>query len=130
MSTWLHDDCDPPPLPSHAPFRLIDDAQEPCRVVVRVLGELDIATAPRLAAHLQLHLNALRPAMTLVVDLTDVGFVAVKGLSTLIEAARCARSRGCGFSVIGCSAQVLRIVDILDARTVLEVTPSDRSSDG
>jgi hypothetical protein len=32
--------------------------------------------------------------------------------------------------VIGCSAQVLRIVDILDARTILNVTASDRSSGG
>jgi anti-anti-sigma regulatory factor len=46
----------------------------------------------------------------------------VKGLSTLIEAAQCARSRGCEFEVIGCSALVLRIMDICDARTVLKAT--------
>ncbi|MFI9409915.1 STAS domain-containing protein [Nocardia gamkensis] len=61
-------------------------------ILLMVEGEIDAATAPRFRA--ELAGACLRPAATLVLDLSPVTFLAAAGLSVLVEAqAEAARSR-------------------------------------
>lgn len=52
-------------------------------ILLMVEGEIDAATAPRFRAELA---ACLRPAATLVLDLSPVTFLAAAGLSVLVEA--------------------------------------------
>ena len=62
-------------------------------VVVRLQGELDMATAPQLRRVLDAALDA-RPA-ELAVDLQDLTFADSTGIRVLLEASRRAQDAGC-----------------------------------
>ncbi|PRC44044.1 anti-sigma factor antagonist [Mycobacterium sp. ITM-2017-0098] len=55
-------------------------------VVLRVVGDLDALTAPTLGTHLDVAL-AGAPSV-LIVDITEVGFLASAGISMLVETHR------------------------------------------
>lgn len=69
-------------------------AVAPAGLVLRVSGEIDIATAPALAEALRARLEAAGPGAELIVDLAAVTFIDARGLAVLLEAAEVARSRG------------------------------------
>ena len=52
---------------------------------LRVSGELDIATAPRLAAALQ---GEIRPGTSVTLDLADLAFIDAAGLRVLVAVSR------------------------------------------
>lgn len=58
-------------------------------IVVTVAGEIDVSTAPRLRGELDQAFARSGPG-PVVVDLTDVTFLASRGLGTLVEAHRAA----------------------------------------
>jgi anti-sigma B factor antagonist len=70
----------------------------PAAVVVAAAGEIDLATADDLARVVQAAFE-LHPG-TVVIDLTDVQFLASAGLSVLIEAERAAHETGRLLSVV------------------------------
>jgi anti-anti-sigma factor len=88
--------------------------------VIRVGGEIDVATAPVLQEvilrHIQRHQNA-------IADLADVTFMDASGVGILIQAEATARSCGVQLTVArptGLVARVLRLTgadEILDIRT-------------
>lgn len=63
------------------------------RQVVRLDGELDMATAPQVAAVLETML-ASKDHREIVVDLTDLNFIDANGLRVLIVAQRVAATHG------------------------------------
>jgi anti-anti-sigma factor len=77
-------------------------------VVVLVKGEVDMATAPQLAACLDDHTDR-----DVVVDLSEVPFLDSSGISVLVHARQVSRERGHTLRVTGEQENV---------RTVLEVT--------
>jgi anti-sigma B factor antagonist len=93
-------------------------------VVVRVVGDLDLITAPQLATHLRRQIESHPDGTALVVDLDRCGFLGSKGVAALMTAAEDATARGCSFSVIGCRPIVLRVLDITGVRDALNVTPA------
>jgi anti-sigma B factor antagonist len=76
-------------------------------------GEIDIVTAPQLAA-------AIDAAPTLGVDMSEVSFLDVSGLRVLLDAARRNRAVGGRFAVVRPSPMIRRL---------LELTAMDQSID-
>ncbi|REE95922.1 anti-anti-sigma factor [Thermomonospora umbrina] len=74
------------------------------RVVVRAVGELDLATAPLLRGHLaRVLLTHRRPRV--VLDLADLTFCDSSGLSVLIEAHKRLRAAAGGLILSGVTGQ-------------------------
>ncbi len=98
-------------------------------VVVHVAGEVDLATAPQLVGELvELENQAPLPAW-LVLDLTDVTFLASVGLSALVEHDKRCRDAGVELRVVAGNrivaraitltglAETLRLFDTIDQAT-------------
>lgn len=86
----------------------------PEAVVLGVIGDLDRCTAPMLSACLSRLLSSADD-VGIVVDLTKTPFVDVGGLNALLTAGRRARESGGSLGLVGCSAQVLRLVHLAGA---------------
>lgn len=106
---------------TEAPFelRLAESGQ---RVIVTVVGEVDMVTAPELARTLE----AVEPPTELVViDLTEVSFLDSSALNTLV---RCARDLGrlkIGFRVVSPAQQgVRRIFELTSLEERLRLVDS------
>jgi len=107
-----------------AGFRADVDDTGGC-VVVRLQGELDMATAPGLSRVLNHSLDAKPSALTL--DLSDLTFVDSTGIGVLITACRRAGAQGCAFSVRSPQRAVLRALRLTGVDRVLAVAagPAD-----
>lgn len=96
-------------------------ASAPSRPVLRIGGEIDMATAPAFAEALHAHVQAGEPGTELVVDLTALTFIDVRGLTALLTAAEAARSRGSDLRVAGRPRCLLRLVELTDTRGALNI---------
>jgi anti-sigma B factor antagonist len=65
-------------------IQVTEEAFDPCGLVLTVSGELDIATAPTLRAHLDAAAEAGRHR--LVIDLSAVSFLDSVALATIVHA--------------------------------------------
>ena len=92
--------------------------------VVRLHGDLDMASAPGLTRALSSALDAGPPA--LVVDLSELDFVDSTGIRVLITACRRAGNEGCSFVVRGPRRPVLKALRLtgVDRLMVIEPAPS------
>ncbi|HKO90786.1 MAG TPA: STAS domain-containing protein [Polyangiaceae bacterium] len=89
----------------------LTELREAARVRLRVLGELDLATADVLANRLR----ALRERRgAVVLDLDDLAFIDASGLRVILSAARDARNDGWEFTVTPGSTRVRRLFVLLD----------------
>lgn len=103
-------------------FVCIVDADGDGREWVRVVGELDIATAPWLEQTL---LHVERRARLVVLDLREVTFMDSSGVHVIADAAvRARRSNGRLMLVRGCS-QVDRMLALSHAADLLEIAEPD-----
>ncbi|MDQ1706653.1 MAG: hypothetical protein QOF18_3019 [Frankiaceae bacterium] len=90
---------------------------QPTVTLVILHGELDMMTVDSLR---QLLADAcVGDPSRVVVDLSDVPFVDVLSLSTILAAADGLRERGCSLIVTGASAAVRRVCALLNAGDVL-----------
>lgn len=94
------------------------------RPALRVRGELDIATAPRLAEAVESQLS--QQPQSLVVDLTDTTFLDSSGARTLVAAARRAAAAGVSLEVVCPRANrpVRLVIDLLELRAVVPIVES------
>jgi anti-anti-sigma factor len=90
-------------------------------VIVHVVGEIDICTEPALTRCLAAQLQPGRHLTGLVVDLSAVVFVGVRGFTALLTAATNAHHRNVAFCLVGCSPQVLRLLAVIDPDHTLTV---------
>jgi anti-anti-sigma factor len=67
------------------------------RAVLRVRGELDLETAPRLLAQVERQLRA-RPTK-MIIDLADVAFIDSSGLGTLVACWRRTQQEAAEFAI-------------------------------
>lgn len=87
-------------------------------LVVRLAGELDVATAPTVAEFVQLEVAAVQPER-LVVDVSEVGFVDSSGLAALLAIRRGVPA---GTLVLhGAGPQLLRLLTITGVDQLLTV---------
>jgi anti-sigma B factor antagonist len=94
--------------------------------VLKVEGELDIATASRM-------ISALNEAIAemdapLVVDLTEVVFMDSTGLALLMNARRRVVRQGHGFAIVCPEGPLARVFEIADMVESLRVYPDSESA--
>ena len=99
------------------------------RPALRVRGELDIATAPRLAEAVESQLS--QQPQSLVVDLTDTTFLDSSGARTLVAAARRAAAAGVSLEVVCPRANrpVRLVVDLLELQALVPIVESPSLTD-
>jgi anti-anti-sigma factor len=90
-------------------------------VIVHVVGEIDICTEPALARCLAAQLQPARHLTSLVVDLSSVTYIGVRGFAALLTAATNAQHRDVAFCVAACSPPVLRLLAVIDPNHILGV---------
>ena len=103
-----------PPYPHPFKVSLEDHGRV---VVVRVQGEVDAATAPRMAEVLDRQLASER---RVVLDLSNVEFMDLHGLAVLMRAARRDRTQ---FSVARPAPCVVRLLELIHADGEVPILP-------
>jgi anti-sigma B factor antagonist len=89
------------------------------RYVVTMRGELDVATAPLLAAELQRIEN--RDPELLIVDLRGLSFLDLIGLRVILAAQQHARDRGYELGVVNGSGGVRRVIELVSGEELLNL---------
>lgn len=95
--------------------------EEPGAVVTEVHGEVDLLTAPLLAAALVEQADGRAPVV--VADLSEVDFFGVAGLEVLSQAQRSAEQAGVSLRLVA-SPQVRRLLNLLALDRPLRVHDS------
>jgi anti-anti-sigma factor len=88
--------------------------------VVRVEGELDIATTQ----HLEAAVEDTEPQSRLVIDLTACTFLDSSAIRVLLSKARSAEATGGSISLVASDPGLLRVLEIAAVGTVLPVHPT------
>jgi anti-anti-sigma factor len=91
-------------------------------VVVRVRGEVDAATAPRVGEAVNRQLDRGR---RVVLELSHVDFMDLHGLAVLMRATRRARADGGNFAIAEPAPCVRRLVSLVHAERDLAILPDD-----
>lgn len=91
------------------------------RLVLTVVGEVDMTTAPRLAQALTECLDQHPEELQL--DLAGVSFLSAAGLTVLIQARARAQDRGIRFGTLVVSRAVYRPLVLTGLDTVFDVRP-------
>ncbi|PWW51911.1 STAS domain-containing protein [Actinokineospora spheciospongiae] len=91
-------------------------------VLVTVSGEVDLGTAVRLRELLERALDTGDP-LALVVDMSEVDFLAAAGLSALVRVRDRAEARAVEFHVVADRRSVLRPMEITGLRPRFRVHP-------
>jgi anti-sigma B factor antagonist len=89
--------------------------------LVRVAGEVDASTAGALRRCLR---SARDERATLLLDLSDVGFIDSSGLRVLLDASRAAADTGWPFFIVRPSSRVRRLVVLTGTATELALVES------
>ena len=91
-------------------------------LVLRLVGEVDLATVGRLREHLHHYLpNAHRGV---VLDCTGVSFLAACGIGLLVETAKRARGEGMALRLVAQSRLVQRALEVTSADQLVSRTPT------
>jgi anti-sigma B factor antagonist len=88
--------------------------------VVRVQGEVDVATAPRMGETVN---RLLARRQRVVLDLRDVDFMDLHGLAVMVRATRHARADGGSFAIARPAFCVRRLVELVHAEGDLRILP-------
>jgi anti-anti-sigma factor len=89
-------------------------------MVVRVQGEVDAATAPRMGETVN---RLLAKRQRVVLDLRHVDFMDLHGLAVLMRATRQARSDGGSFALARPAPCVRRLIELVHAEGDLRILP-------
>lgn len=99
-----------PGRPAAAQAFDVEMIEERTQVLVRVVGELDLVTAPVLDRNLAGAISRGRPRV--VVDLSAVSFLDVRGINSLVSADTAAEGAGTRLVVRGAGDAVHRLVEV------------------
>jgi anti-anti-sigma factor len=88
--------------------------------VVRVQGEVDAATAPRMGEAVN---RLLDRGQRVVLELRNVDFMDLHGLAVIIRATRKARSEGASFAISRPAPCVQRLVELVHAEAEVQILP-------
>lgn len=92
------------------------------RARIRLVGELDLGTAPRLRTAVEQVAEAGYRHLT--VELSGLEFLSAAGLNVLLDADRACRARSGWLVLAHPTAQVRRLLQITDLDTTLTVHPT------
>lgn len=99
----------------------VDVRSEPDRIVLRLHGELDLASAPILQGQIE---SAEAAETTLVLDLDDLEFIDSTGLRIILAAHERSQERGQMLALTRGSQQVQRLMSITRAGEHLQIIES------
>jgi anti-sigma B factor antagonist len=102
-------------------------ARDETTAIVRLMGELDLATAPILDAALQ---DLEAPCERVVLDLSRLTFIDSTGLRLVFSAHRRAVSDGFDLVLAGANGHVLEILHLTALNVTLPMAPDVASSLG
>jgi anti-anti-sigma factor len=88
--------------------------------VVRVQGDVDAATAPRMGDAVN---RLLEKRERVVLDLQNVDFMDLHGLAVVIRATRRARTEGGNFAIARPAPCVRRLVELVHAESEVTILP-------
>jgi anti-sigma B factor antagonist len=91
--------------------------------VVEATGEIDLLTAPLLAGHLAAVLADESP-LVVVVDLRQLDFLAVAGLSVLVAAHWQARQQHTTLRIVATTCSVCRVLRVTGLDHMLAIYPA------
>jgi anti-sigma B factor antagonist len=91
---------------------------------VAASGEIDLYTAPRLAAELN-NVLATGDSARIVVDMSGVDFCDSTGMNVLLSALKRAREQGGGLELAGPRPAVRKILQVTGLDTVFTVVDHD-----
>ena len=89
-------------------------------LVLRVVGEVDLATVGLLREYLHKHLA--QGHRGLVLDCTEVSFLAASGIGLLVEIAAQARAEGVALRLVSQSRLVLRALELTETNDLVPRT--------
>jgi anti-sigma B factor antagonist len=90
----------------------------PDRTIVKVDGELDLGTAPKLAEELE---SATSGGNRVVLDLTGCDFIDSSGLRTLLSARAASETGGGSLAIVVADPNLLRVFEVASLDQVLEI---------
>jgi anti-sigma B factor antagonist len=105
-----------------ATFTITDDRTNLPHHIVRMTGELDVATAPELRAHLLTLFEAGQ--VTITIDLEQLEFIDSTGLGVLVGALKRARTQDGEISLICMREFVLKLLSITGLNSVFPIYSS------
>lgn len=94
-------------------------------ITVKVAGDIDLATADKLAESLE---EAVAQAQQVRVDLSEVTFLDSTGIRSLVQAYRSSQSRGGVFYVVGARQWVAKVLDVTGVGPLLAPPAGDDSA--
>lgn len=104
----------------------VQASHEGAATVLRVEGDLDLATCPELERALE----DADPAKRVVVDLSGCTFLDSSALRVLVQRARAAEAAGGTIALVTRDPGILRILDIASTETMLPVHDTIESASG
>ncbi|HVM02898.1 MAG TPA: STAS domain-containing protein [Acidimicrobiales bacterium] len=108
------------------PLRLEYLRQGPT-VVVRVLGEVDLASAPVLGEALGELIDG-QGNLSVQLDLEDLAFIDSTGIGVLVRALRSVRRRGGDLTLANCRPGTMRILEIAGLVEIFGVSRDDQAA--
>jgi len=96
------------------------------RSIVRVRGELDLATCSQLEAALA----AAPPGESIVLDLTECGFLDSAAIRVVLTSAERVGASGGSVSLVATDPGVLRVLEIASVATRVPLHPSVEAATG
>ncbi len=90
------------------------------------VGDIDMHESPKLRASLMSSMGG-KPA-SIVVDLSQVGFIDSSGVATLVEGLKSSKSAGIEFVLCGMSSKVLDVFELSRLDKVFKIVPSSQEA--
>ena len=94
--------------------------EEGAIAVVEMEGEIDLATLPEFKAVL---IDASEADRAIIIDLSKVTYMDSSGFSTLLESNRLLRPLGIEMFLVGCNANIGRMLEITRLNTIFRILP-------
>lgn len=110
---------------------LLEDEISNAWTVVRVSGELDLHTAPRLRDHVLSLVGETDARTRVALDLTSVGFLDSSGLGSLVTCLKRVREADGRLVLVGVSGSPMKVFSLTGLDRVFEIvaTPADLPAD-
>jgi anti-anti-sigma factor len=106
---------------SYRNLRIGLDRRDGGVTVIRVNGEIDMASAPEVRRSIE---EATAHGGRLVLDFGGVAFLASAGLSILVELARSAPERGVSWGIVATGRPVLRPLEAVGLLSIMPLHPT------
>jgi anti-anti-sigma factor len=88
-------------------------------------GDLDIGTAPELAAHLR---GAVAAELDVIIDVSDVGYIDSTGVAVLLNGLRRLTRRRRGMVLVAPSGPVRRLLELTGLHDTFPMAPTLRAA--